>query len=202
MPQKLVVSWVAYLILLLLFFLKPTWEIFLVMLAVFLILKDIYMYAIELIPMQKKTIDFGMVHSLYVSKSLWTAYFLSLLNRAYVFPFVLTSYFVYILVKQTEVLDLHLSRFFIMTSESFLLVLCLISWILLTYKQDKDKAFTKKHTSLLLSYGYLILSVVLALLTTYMVYTQVDELWAIGVIISIVSWVLLFLVWVLLMEDE
>lgn len=70
------------------------------------------------------------------------------------------------------------------------------------YQEDKDKKFETTRMSMEASYAYYALSVILWLLSTYIIYGQTNDLDTIWSIISVIAGVLVFLVGVLLMEEE
>ncbi len=187
----------------LLFLLMPSWTSILLWIMFFLIVKDVSVYAIDLtwwIPIAR--MDLWTVNDLYTSKKLSTAYFLALINRIYLFPVILTIYLVYLLIQQTQLRDLHLSNRYLLTNEQVLLLLTILSGVFLVYQQEEDKKYEIKSISRTSKVLYYALSIVLWWLTLYIISSQVKDLGGIGKVISLISWVLVFLVGVLLMEED
>ena len=181
----------------------PSWTSALLWVTFFLIVKDVSLYAIDLtwwIPVSRT--DLWLVNDLYTQKKLSTAYFLSLINRIYVFPVVLTAYLVYLLIQQTQLRDFHLSKRYLLVNEQILLLLTILSGVFLVYKQEEDKKYEIKSISRTSKIGYYLLSIGLWGLTLYIIADQVQDLGGIGEVISLISGVLVFLVGVLLMEEE
>ncbi len=195
-------SLLSYLIVWGLFMWKPEREFRLVLIMVWLIIKDITQYAVQFKPIPIRKFDLSWLNSLYQQKQVSLRYYLVFLNRVYFFPLILTLYLMYLLISQTQIWDLHLSLRYLMVQENFVLFLTIVSWLFLVVKEDKDKEFIRTETSIVAAYGYYIVSVVLGILSTYIIYEQVQNLWSIWTIIAIMAWVLVFLVWVLLMEED
>ena len=191
----------SYGVLALMFFFLPEFTQVFLRLLFFLIVKDISVYAIDLSWWIKiKQTDIAKINTLYTQKKVTTAYFLSLINRIYFFPCILTIYLVYLLIQQTQLRDLHQTNRYLITNETVLLTI--LSGVFLVYKQEEDQkyeTFVESRTSKLLYYA---LSIFLGGLTLFIISWQVSSLWTIGSVISLISWVLVFLVGVLLMEDD
>ena len=198
----IIISVFSYLIIWGLFSWKPNWESRLILATVCLIIKDLTLYIIEFSPVAISRIDLPKLHWLYQDQKISIRYYVIFLNRVYFFPLILTLYLVYLLITQTQLWDLHLSVRYLMVHENFLLFLTILSGVLLVVKEEKDEQFISTKKSLPAAYGYYLLSVWLWLLSTYLIYQQVNDLWNIGSIIAIIAGVLVFLVGVLLMEEE
>jgi len=198
----IIISVLSYLIVWVLFRLVPWWWVWLLLMLVFLVIKDISLYAIEFRPLTRTLIDWKKIQKQYTQNNISSRYYLALLNRTYFFPIILSVYLWYLLIQQTHLRDLDLSIRYLGINETALLLLTILSWIFLVYQEEKDTSFQNTTTSLTATYVYYLLSVVLWWLSAYIIYKQVHDLWTIWDTISVISWVLVFLVWILLMEEE
>lgn len=89
-----------------------------------------------------------------------------------------------------------------MLHETFLLTLTIVTWVFLVYQEEKDEQYILMRHSLLTTYRHIMLSIVLWLLSTYIIYQQTLDLGTIWLTISGIAWVLVFLVWILLVSEE
>lgn len=129
-------------------------------------------------------------------------YYYLIINRSYIFPILLVVYLIYLLIKQTQIRNLHHTLFFVLLRENLLLILVLISGITTIFKENKDKIYQKEILSKKSSYISLWLSVILSILGWYIIYIQTINIWAISIAISSIAWVLIFLIWVLIIEED
>lgn len=185
-----------------LFRLAPQRELRLLLCLVWWIIVDITQIAVEFRPTKLTWYSLPILQKLFQQKKISIRYYLAIINRIYLFPILLTVYLIYLLIDQTQLRDLHLSVRFLVADEMVLLILTIVSGSGLVYQEEKDKKFETTRMSMEASYGYYILSVILWLLSTYIIYQQVQDLNTIGSVISVIAGVLVFLVGVLLMEDE
>jgi len=174
----------------------------LLLILVALLIKDITQYAIQLTPMTTTSYDLTQIKQWYMDQKISIRYYLAFVNRIYFFPFILTVYLIYLLIQQTQLRDLHLSVRYLLLDETVLLVITIVSGLWLVYQDDQDTKYKKTTTSLTASYMYYYFSALLGLLSTYIIYLQVSDIWAIGATISVIAGVLVFLVGVLLLEDD
>ncbi len=179
---------------------RHTWWMLLILVA--LIIKDITQYAVQLDPIIITRYDLSRIQSWFATKQISARYYIAFLNRIYFFPFVLTVYLIYLLIQQTQLRDRHLSIWYLLLDETFLLVLTILSWLWLVYQDDQDDTYKTSSHSLVAAYMYYYLSAGLGILSTYIIYQQVQDLDTIWSLISVIAWVLVFLVWVLLIQEE
>jgi UDP-N-acetylmuramyl pentapeptide phosphotransferase/UDP-N-acetylglucosamine-1-phosphate transferase len=97
---------------------------------------------------------------------------------------------------------LHLHPVFIVLDESFLMILTLVSWVGLIAYEWAEKAYQYKKHSLAQTYQMIGLSIVLSVVTWLILLEQIAELWRIGIVIANFAMILVFLVGLMLMEDE
>lgn len=126
----------------------------------------------------------------------------SVMNRTGIFPVVLTLYLLYLLLDQTQFMNLHLQPVFLALDETLLMILTLISWVGLVAYEDAEKEYQYKQNTWSQTYQMLWLSTVLSIMTGLILIEQVSELWWIGLIIANIAMLLVFLVGVMLMEEE
>lgn len=126
----------------------------------------------------------------------------SILNRVGIFPIVLTLYLLYLVLDQTQFMNLHLHPVFLALDEQFLVIVVLISWIWLITYEAAEKEYQYKWDSWSQMYQMVWLSMVLSLVAGFIIAQQVNELWWIGIIIANTAMVLVFLVGIMLMNEK
>jgi hypothetical protein len=172
-------------------------EVWLWLILVFVILaiKDVLIYMVDIKPTKKISYDRNKI------KKGWLYYYL-LINRVYIFPFFLALYLIYLLIKQTHVYNLNNNIFYLILNENFLLAIVIISGILTIRHEWADKKYQKKSTSLWSTYLHIGLSIILSLLGVYIILWQVVILGWIGYVISGIAGILIFLIWILIIEED
>lgn len=171
--------------------------LYLVMALLVLIIKDILLYLVVLKPTKKigirkqeLGIGDGKVHR-YL-----------LYNRTYIFPTVLVIYLIYILIKQTHVRNMQNTIPYLIINESVLLGIVIVSGIFTIWKEDKDKQYQEVKESMRSTYISIGLSIFLSLLGTYIIYGQIIQLGWIAYIMSAIAGVLIFLIGIMIVEDD
>ena len=170
----------------------------LILLLVILIIKDVLLYMVEYKATEKKTYDRDKIKHDKKNR----IYYYLLKNRVYVFPAGLSIYLIYLLITQTHLWTLQHNIFYEIINENFLLVLVVISGILTIFKEDKDTKYQIVKQSMTQTYTHIWLSIFLSLLGTYIIYGQAIQLWWISYIISGIAGILIFLIGILIIEEE
>lgn len=167
-----------------------------------LIIKDVLLYLVKLKPTKK--IGIGNLESGTGKQELkiWRLHRYLLYNRAYIFPVVLVMYLIYLLIKQTHVWNMQNTIPYLIINESVLLGIVIISGILTIWKEDKDKQYQVVSESMRSTYISIWLSIFLSLLGTYIIYGQIMQLGRIAYIISAIAGVLIFLIGVMIVEED
>lgn len=167
-----------------------------------LIIKDVLLYAVSYAPMQGESYDWWRIDT---DRKQWRVpwwYTLSLINRRYIFPIVLTVYLVYLLIQQTGLWHMQYELRYLMLNESYLFWFVLLSGVCLVFGETYDSEYKQKKYSFLTMYVYVLFSIVLWVLWAYIVLQQVLSLWVIGIVIANIAWILVFLVWILLLDES
>lgn len=173
--------------------------LWLILVLVALVIKDVLVYFVVLKPTNKIT---------YVKIENWKLkikdrlYRYLLMNRVYIFPMVLVLYLSYLLITQTHLWNLQNNIFYQIINENVLLSIVIISWVLTVWKEDKDKKYQKIIQSMNSTYISIALSIFLSLLGTYIIYGQTIALWWISYFISTIAGILIFLIGVMIVEEE
>ncbi|MCX6823391.1 MAG: hypothetical protein NTX91_05400 [candidate division SR1 bacterium] len=167
-----------------------------------LIIKDVLLYLVKLKPTKK--IGIGNLESGTGKQELKIGrlHRYLLYNRAYIFPVVLVMYLIYLLIKQTHVWNMQNTIPYLIINESVLLGIVIISGILTIWKEDKDKQYQVVSESMRSTYISIGLSIFLSLLGTYIIYGQIMQLGRIAYIISAIAGVLIFLIGVMIVEED
>ena len=127
---------------------------------------------------------------------------LALLNKQYLFPTFITLYLIVLLIQQTQLRDLNLNTRYLALNPNFILFLVIISWLGTIYEDPILDSYITTQESHSYYYWYIALSIALSLLGTYIVHNQVIQLSIIWIIISLLAWILIFLVGMMLLEEE
>jgi len=138
-------------------------------------------------------------------KRAWTislVYHMLLINRMYIFPVLLTIYLTYLVIAQTGIFWLDYSILFLALEEQLLLILTIISWIAMVIQEDKDDRYIGMSMSRSGLYMYIVLGMVLGVLWWYIVLQQTLSLWWLGIVIANIAGLLIFFVWLLLVDEE
>ena len=162
-----------------------------------LIIKDVLIYLVKLKPTTKIRIK---NEELRIKN--WRLHRYLLYNRAYIFPVVLVIYLIYLLIKQTHVWNMQNAITYLIINENVLLGIVLVSGILTIWKEDKDKQYQVVTESMRSTYISIWLSIFLSLLGTYIIYGQIIQLGRIAYIISAIAGVLIFLIGVMIVEED
>jgi len=185
--------------------------LWLILVLVALVIKDVLLYFVILKPSKKITYigigEWGMENGEWrMGNGKWgmsgRLYRYLLMNRVYVFPAVLVIYLIYLLIKQTHLWNLENNIFYQIINENVLLGIVIVSWILTVWKEDKDKKYQKITQSMSSTYISLALSIFLSLLWTYIIYGQTIALGRISYCISSIAGILIFLIGVMIIEED
>lgn len=175
------------------------YALYLCLWLVLLFIKDILKYFIDKFSFKTTKNNLSKLFFDFTNSKINNIYLFLYLNRNYLFPFILIVYMIFLLVKQTHIFGLDKYKLFLF-NENILLGVTIFSGILTIFKDDKDKNYileVKKN-----SYLYILLTILLSLLWTYIILEQTIKLWNLSYIISIISWILIFLVWISILEDD
>lgn len=170
----------------------------LILVLVILVIKDTLLYMVDI--QATKTTKYDM-SKLKTDKKNRLYYYL-LQNRVYIFPVILSIYLLYLLIKQTHLWNLHNNIFYQILNENILLWAVIISGILTVWKEEKDKHYQIIQQSFTQTYKHIWLSLLLSLLWVYIIYIQVASLWWISYIISGIAGILIFLIGILIIEED
>ena len=162
----------------------------------------IFVSGLEIKPSKKTSTDLDAVNLDIKGHKLHKIYYYLIINRVYVFPALLVLYLVYLLIKQTHLRNLNNALFFALIDETLLMTLVIVSGIATIFREIKDKKYQKELLSKKSTYITLWLSIVLSVLGWYIIYLQTNVIGAISVPISSIAGVLIFLIGVLILEDE
>jgi len=122
-----------------------------------------------------------------------------ILNRNLFFPLLLVIYLCIFILEQTDIFTLTFPEIFTWT---WLMLTTIISWICSTINEKIDSTYIIKSRSFVLSQIHIFLSIVLSLSWAYIIMIQTASLWPISYAISLLSWCIIFLVWISLLEDD
>ncbi len=160
-----------------------------------LILKDIFIHFIQIKPLKIKVLKTS-------DEEVWFFSRLIIFNRKKFFPSILIIYIVQLLVKQTNIWDLQNLIIFQIFSDNFLLIWVVISGILTLLKENLEEKYEEEIESMDYSILGIILSFSLSLLWAYMILSQTMRLGNLSYIIALISGLLIFLIWVMILEEE
>ena len=136
------------------------------------------------------------------NKTLKRRQWLALINKQLLFPALITLYLVLLLIDQTKLRNLQIQTRYIALDQSFILFLVIISGLGTIYEKDVLQSYCEPVSSLRYHRAYITLTAALSLLGAYIIHTQVVELGIIWHLIATIAGVLIFLVGIMLLEDE
>ncbi len=167
-----------------------------------LIIKDILIHFYEKKEIQTIKNDKKKLFNDYNKKKISSFYLISFLNRNYFFSIILVIYLIYLLIWQTHIFWLDKITLFKLINQNILLWVTIFSWILTisNEKQDKNYQIIEKNTKSINK--SIILTIFLSTLWTYIILDQTIKLWLLSYAISIISWILIFLIWMSILDDE
>lgn len=163
-----------------------------------LVLKDIFVYFVEIKDMKIKLLDSKLMEAdnigVFSQMLIW--------NRKRIFPVLLCFYIIQLLVYQTRIFDLHTYGIFQVFSDSLLLILIVISGIATIFQEEKEKKYEYEVKSKHYTIFAFVLIFILSLLWAYIILWQTARLGNLSFVISFISGILIFLVGSLVLEED
>lgn len=179
-----------------------SYSIYIILSFVWIVIRDMLIYFVDTqnkylkqFSREKLFKDFSKGRILYLD-------FILVLNRNIIFPLLLVLYMVYLLVWHTKLFWLDSTKVFTLINSNYLLIFIIITWIITIFKEDIDEKYFHDELEWWYFSKNIILTIILSLFWTYIIYTQVYVLWVLAYSISIISWILIFLVGVSIFEDD
>ena len=206
MKNSLIKTIITYIIFILIFvFLYKIWKfknywLYFVLWLVFIIIKTILDYFVWETKTYSKKFEFKRLNKEFKKWKIWFINYILVLNRNIIFPFILTIYMIYLLINQTHLFELDNIKIFKFINQNYLLWITIFSWILTVFKENIDEKYLIEKMDNI--YKNVLLTVFLSVLWTYIIFNQVIKLWFLSYPISIISGILIFLVWISILEDN
>ncbi len=123
-----------------------------------------------------------------------------IINKIYLFPFILISYLLIILIKQVTILPKIIQ--FSNSFENIILLILIPLWILSAIRESENIEYIEKNFSLFSSAIYMVLSIALSLIWTFITLSQTQNLWTISYLVSLLIGYLIFLINISLVNSE
>ncbi len=178
------------------------YSIYFILLFVWILIKDLLLYFVDTEKKYFKKFDTARLFKDFKRSRIWFVDFIIVFNRNIFFPTILVIYMIYLLLWQVQLFWLDKTSLFLWINQNYLLWTTIFSWILTVFKESKDeKYFYEELEGWILSKN-IILTIVLSLLGTYIIFNQVIKLGLLSYPISIISGLLIFLVWISILEDD
>jgi len=206
MKNSLIKTIITYIIFILIFvFLYKIWKfknywLYFVLWLVFIIIKTILDYFVWETKTYSKKFAFKILNKEFKKWKIWFINYILVLNRNIIFPFILTIYMIYLLINQTNLFELDNIKIFKFINQNYLFWITIFSWILTIFKENIDEKYLIEKMDNI--YKNVLLTVFLSVLWTYIIFNQVIKLWFLSYPISIISGILIFLVWISILEDN
>ncbi len=197
----IIVPYIFWFSIFLQFYVKNTLNNFsteLLLWLVFIVCKDIYIYFTDIKTLKTMKIDYSLLKS--DNLKLWP--YIIILNRKYIFPILLVLYIIILLIVQTKIFGLDKLYIVNLINQNVLLAFVAISWIITIFRDEIEKKYELEIKSPIYTGLILILVFVLSILGTYIILTQTLKLWVLAYLISFISWILIFLVGILVLEED
>lgn len=166
-----------------------------------IIIKDIMLFFIdfEKVTTIKNSMNKLQKNYLAWHISFWDYYIF--INRNYFFPAILIFYLVFILLRQIDLLDFIWDSMYTLINTN-ILWLVVVSWVMTTFRETVDKTYQRKVKSYEWLYKNLIINTILSILWSFIILIQTEDLWMLSYFIWLIAGILIFLVWVSIMEEE
>lgn len=133
--------------------------------------------------------------------SVWE--WISIVSKIWVFPFFFMTYVLFLLIEQTHIFNLHYHYLFLSIDASWLLWMTIVSWVVsVLYNEQTMHNRTIQYASPLLWRLYCILSGLLWILWSYILYSQIINLTTYAYIIATIAWIIILLIGFLWVEDQ
>ncbi len=205
--DKIITSISMYLVLFMIFiYYYRLWSLekyagFLTIWLLMMIIKDIMLFFIdfEKVTTIKNSMNKLQKNYLAWHISFWDYYIF--INRNYFFPSILIFYLVFILLRQIDLLDFIWDSMYTLMNTN-ILWLVVVSWVMTTFREEVDKTYQRKVKSYDGLYKNLIINSILSILWAFVILIQTVDLWMLSYFIWLIAGILIFLVWVSIMEEE
>jgi len=171
---------------------------FFILWLLLMIIKDFLIHAYTIKNTEYNVINYKKVFNDITGPLSFTWVFL-IINRNILFPLLLIIYLCVLVLEQTHIFTIKLP---VMLSWTWLIFATIFSWICSIFNETIDNIYLSRYDSLIVSQLHILLSIVLSLLWVYIIMGQTTSLWTISYIISLLSWCIIFLVWISLLEDD
>lgn len=199
--KKSIYMYILFWISILLFYkswILDTYKVYLILWFVLIIIKDVLQYFFQI---QKVTQIHYNTSQIFSSEN--TLYYKILFtNRHYIFPTVLIIYMIILLISNTHIFWLDSLSIFQMIDKNIFLWITILSWILTIFKENNDEFYKQEFQSTKWVALNLILTIILSILWTYIILIQTQFLWWLTYPISIISGILIFLVWISILDEN
>ena len=194
-------SMVFYIIGALIFWWSWNWDIGLpyielwLLLPALLIIKDIYVYTIQIRPIEHRHILRDKVDKDREEKTISVWYPITLANRVYVFPVIITVYLIYVIIQQTGLRQLDYSIWFLAWNEDILLLFVMASGVATLFGEERDLKYARRYRSMYTSRMYVLLSMILWILWGYIVLQEALALGVLWVVVANLAAIAIFWWW-------
>ena len=206
LKESIITSLITYIVFFLIFislyniWILEKYAVYLSMWLLFFLIKDILLFFVDIKKITLIKTDINRVKKDFSSWSLSFWAYSLFFNRLYFFPTILVIYMLFILVNQLGLLEWKESVYELIHTN--ILWITIVSWVLTTFKEDIDKDYQKTIKSSKTIDNNILLNYALSLVWAYIILLQTNWLWALSYIIGIVSGLLIFLVWISILEDD
>lgn len=179
-----------------------SYSIYLILVFVGILIKDILLYFVNVESKYFPKFDNSRLFKDFRRSRISFINYILVLNRNLLFPIILVWYMIYLLIWQTKLFWLEEISLYKAINSNYLLWVTIFSWVLTIFKEDIDKKYFYDELVGWYFNKNIILTIVLSLLWTYIIFEQVIKLWFLSYPISIISGILIFLVWISILEDD
>jgi len=178
------------------------YNIYLILIFVWIIIKDLLLYFVDKDKKYLKKFDKSKLYKDFKRSRIWFIDFTIISNRNIFFPIILVIYMIYLLTWQIHLFWLDKKWLFLWINQNYLLWITIFSWILTVFKENKDEKYFYEELEWWIFSKNIILTILLSLFGTYIIFNQVVKLGLLSYPISIISGLLIFLVWISILEDD
>ncbi len=169
-------------------------KIFLFLLFLWIILKDIFLLFHKIHPISWSRVDYEWLKR----DNIPPLQVISITNRNIFFPSILIAYITLLLFQQIHIFWWSSENI----NENIILIWVIISWVWTLFYEDIEKKYMYKTKSIYYAFFTTCLCFFLSIFWSYVILLQTLRLWEISYIIAFISGLLIFLIWMTIQQED
>jgi hypothetical protein len=178
------------------------YSLYIVIFWLILLIKDLLLYFVDFDKKYFHKFDLSRLFKDLSRSRVSYFHFTLIFNRNLFFPFILIFYMIYLFIWQTHLWGLDKKSLFLAINQNYLLWITTVSWIFTVFKENIDNKYFYEKLEWWIFSKNILLTIWLSIFWTYIIFNQVVKLGFLSYPISIISGILIFLVWISILEDD